>query len=702
MITAGVIRAVRRAAFGAALALALPALCATPARAAGAYRVPRPVVKKLDNGLRVLVFQDPRLPVVSVELRLPAGASAVGADQSGLAGVTAEMLGRGTTSHSAETFARDFAQIGAGLATDAGREYTTVSSAFLARDFETGVELIEDEFRRAANAVGRDVLQLHQNPPATAVEQLWTLAWPGLPAANPPLGRIETLSRLTLEQVRAFYRERYRPGGSVLAIAGDIAPERAFAVVNDWFGGWPAGDAEAAAAPAPRPKGGARIRIVDRPGVATVALAVGTAVPGRSASDALARSVAASVFEPQFTAHVARGAVRDVRSSVELTRDAGLWCMQAAAPADSVATLARRLEAELKRYLFQAPAPLDVAAAQHRIRRGFPLAFETADGLMGQWLLADFAGFPADYFDDYATRVGALTPQQLQAAARREADPEHPFIVAVGPARKIAPLLQPLGAIETVTLDQPPGAESAPADTLGPRTAAQEAEGRKLVTQALTAHGGRSRFTVIKSSLIDAAVRFHVPGGDVSGTIRTVRKEPDRMVLTTNIKGVETRQVLNGGKAWTVISDGDSSEVDSLDASGLRTTYLSDLYHVLLAASEKDAQVAARGRERVNGKDADKVEVVYGNDPWRMLYFDPTTHRLLAWDQRERDLRGIVTVRRVLGDYRPLEGIQWPYQEERFAGTRPIMNLDITNVELNIDLNDRQFQPPTKGGAPWR
>ena len=698
-----------------ALVAALPALAASPAAALGTYRVPRPVVKKLDNGLEVQVFSDSRQPVVSVALRVAAGTFAEAPDQNGVSSVTAHMLGRGTITHSAETFTRDFAQIGAGLSADAGREYTIVSSVFLARDFETGIELVadavthpvflEDEFRRAANLVGRGVVQLHQNPPATGVEQLWTLAWPELPVAHPPLGRLETLSRLSLDQVRAFYRERYRPGSSVLAIAGDIAPERAFAVAAEWFGTWPAGEAPPPAAPTARPKTTARvrIRIVDQPGASTVAVAVGTATPGRDAPDALARSVAASLFEQSFTERVARGAVRDVHSSLELTRDAGLWFMQAAAPADSAATLARRLTAELKRFLFAPPALPDVSAEQHRIRRGFPLAFETLDGIMSQWLLADFAGFPADYFDGYGARVASLTPQELQAAARREADAERLLIVAVGPARKIAPLLAPLGTAETVTLDRLPDVATALADTMGPRTAQQEAAGRKLITDALEAHGGRAKLTVIKSSLVDASVRFQVPGGEVSATIRTLRKEPKKLVLQTNVKGVETKQVLNGNRGWTLFTEPDSAmEVDSLDVEGLKATFTSDLYHILIAASEKSALVAARGRERVSGRDADKVEVVYGDDPWRMLYFDAATHRLLAWDQREHDPRGVVVVRRILGDYRPVDGVEWPYHEDRFVGSRPIMKLDLNGVRFNIDLDDKMFQPPTKGGASWR
>src|SRR5262245_61254724 len=231
----GAPRATGRLLVSTAWAVALLACVGVlPARALSPYRVPRPAVKKLANGLEVMVFSDARLPVAMIQLRIPAGVAAEPADQNGVASVTARMLGRGTTSHSAGTFARDLALLGGGLAAEAGREYTIVSAAFLSRDFESGLELVADavihpvfldgELQRAANAAGRSVLQLHQRPPATAVEQLWTLALPDVPPARPPLGQFETVDRLTLEQVRAFYRDRYRPGGAVLAIAGDVTP----------------------------------------------------------------------------------------------------------------------------------------------------------------------------------------------------------------------------------------------------------------------------------------------------------------------------------------------------------------------------------------------------------------------------------------------------------------------------------------------
>ena len=691
----------------------LLSVAALPARAIGPYRVPRPAVKKLANGLEIMVFSDPRLPLTTVELRVPAGVAAEPGDQNGVASVTARMLGRGTTSHSAETFARDLGLLGTTLTADAGREYAIVSSAFLSRDFESGLELVadavihpaflDDEFRRAANSVGRGVLQLHASPPATAAEQLWTLALPDVPAARPPLGQLETLGRLTLDQVRAFYRDQYRPGGAVLAIAGDVTPERAYAAAAESFGSWPAGAEGATPAPAvaPRPRGTARtrIRIVNVPTSTACAIAVGLPVPGHRSDDALARSVAASLFEQHLGERIARGVVRDVNGSLELTRDFGLWIVQAAVPADSAAVLARRLTAELKRFLFAEPGLPDLAAQQHRIRRGFPLGFEPANALLGEWLLADFAGFPPDYFDTYDARIAALTPQEVHFATRREADAEHLYIVAVGPASRVAPLLKPLGPAEVVTLDQP---GQAAADTLAPRTPEQEAAGRKRIAESLAAHGGRSRLSAIKSSLMDAVIRVTTPDREVEGTMRQLRKEPDKLALVTTVLGVESRQVLNGNRAWTVVAGSDTAqEGDSLQVAALRVTLSSDLAHVLLAASDTSARVAARGRERISGHDAEKVEVLARNAPWRMLYFDVASHRLIAFDQRERGPRGSYVERRVLSDYRPLSGTQWPYREERSIAGQRIMKLDMTDVQIDRELSEGNFQPPATV-IPWR
>ncbi|HEY2954412.1 MAG TPA: pitrilysin family protein [Candidatus Eisenbacteria bacterium] len=701
-------------------ACALPATLATlAAPAAGGvppYRVPAPVAKTLDNGLKVLVFSDPRLPVVEVQIRIPAGVAAEPPGQNGVAGMTARLLSRGTTSRDAAAFDRDLGQLGTTLSAFAGREYAIASSAVLSRDFEAGLELLADavvhpifddeQFQRVAEQTGRSLIQLHQNPLAAADEQAWTLALPDAPAARPLPGTLESLGRLTRNQVRDFYRSRYRPEGAALAIAGDVTPERAFAVAAEWFGSWRAAEAApppAPRAPAPAPKA-TRIRVVDQPGTSGCALALGLVVPGRDSPDGLARSVAVLTFDEGLGAHLARRVGRDARSSLELTRDFGLWTVQATCPAESAAVLARRLTAEIKHFLAAPPAAAEVAAVKHRIRGAYPLSFETASAIMGQWLLADFAGFPADYFERYGARLAALKPEDLEAALRRGTDAEHPVIVALGNAGRLEPVLKALGPVEVVRFEPPSEFAEAPAESLPPPTAEEERSGRKLVAAALLAHGGRERLSGVTSSIVDASITIHFPGREVTGVLRQLRKDPYKMAYASSLDGVDTRQVLNGKRAWTVFAGSDSVvESDSVEVAALRAGYVSDLPHVLLAAADARARPAARGRDKVAGREADKVEVVSAAGERRVLYFEVASHRLIAMDQLERGPGGMITTRRVYGDFRLVSGIQMPFLEERFVAGAPLMKLDVTRLEVNLQLEEIQFEPPVRpGDLRWR
>jgi len=135
------------------------AVAATGSEAA--LHLPPPAERTLENGLRVIVFQRPRLPIVQVQLTVPAGAAAEPADQSGVARLTAELLRQGTTSRDARSVSDEVDRLGGSLAGSASRDYAAVSAAFLSQDLEAGIELVSDvvmnpvfpeaEFRRARN-----------------------------------------------------------------------------------------------------------------------------------------------------------------------------------------------------------------------------------------------------------------------------------------------------------------------------------------------------------------------------------------------------------------------------------------------------------------------------------------------------------------------------------------------------------------------
>lgn len=698
-----------RAAVAALLAAAAlapwcaPATAATAADAAtAAWRVPRPVERTLGNGLRVTVFPDARRGLVHVVLRLPAGVASEPEGQEGVANLTAQLVQRGTTTRDAGAFALEALRLGAPLQAGAAREWATLSATWLARDWESGLELVADavtnpvflapDVQRASLQTVRALENALASPATAAEERLWLGALDGNPAARPPFGTPGGVVRLQREAVRQFHRACWRPGGSVLIVAGAVDPERVFAAAGEAFAAWE-GTAEPLPAPA-RPAPRARVVLLDRAGpLADVRL--GVATPGRGAADDPARSIAARLFEEALARRAARwGAVGgDARASFVALGDAGLWSVAASAPADSAEALVRRLRGAWREFLAAPPAAAETRRVTAALAGAFPFQFETLAGLVAQWNTADFTGAGAEGLARWPDAVRALDPQAVRDAARRGVDLERATLVVVGPADRLRAALERFGPVEVVR----PGGDRAADFEASP---AERAEARRLVAVALAAHGGEAVLRGIHDSITESAVEITVQGNLIRGRLRQVRQEPDRLSFLTRYQEVEQRQVLDGRRAWTQTAGGPPREADSATVETLRGGFHADLPHLLLQLADTTTAVAARGVERVGPREARRVEALLPGGERRGFLFDAENGRLLAMDATERVAGGAVPARRLYRDYRTVQGVVWPHLEERQVAGERLMLITTESVRLNAGVADAEFAPSAAPPAP--
>jgi zinc protease len=695
-----------------------------PAAELPAFRPPAPVTRTLPNGLRVAVFQDHRLPLVQMRLLLPAGVAQESQEAAGVASATVQLLRAGTSSRTAAGFAADVDLLGGSIIGSATRDYSSVSGTFLSADFEAGLELLADavvnpvfppEEVESFRAQSADVLlQTRRDPATLAEDRLWALAFGGHPYGRNPLGTIESLGGLDRDAIREFHRDFYRPDRAILAIAGDVDPERAFAIANDRFGSWAGRTATPPRAPAPAPPPAMRIQLVDRPGETQSEVRIGFVCPPRTDPDALPLQVANYVLGGGgFSSRLARtlrangGSAAGVRTSYTILREAGLIGLATVARNDSVAILVARMRDELARLIAQPPSEAEVAAAQRYFENSYPLQFQTPAALITQWLGAEFYGLTSAWLDRYLERVAAVTAGQVAGAASRWLDPAHWVVVVVGPAASLKGQLESLGPVEVVGT----GSEVAAAAPVvaAPASPEQEKRGRELLAQALVAHGGVERLRRVKDSSLEGDMILQLGGQDLSLQVREIRKEPDRMRYSTRMATMETGQILNGPRGWLYGGDGDSLrvvEVDSLGIVMLREVFRSDIVHLLLAAAQPTAEVAWLGPGRADGRAADLLEVTTaapaagGAREQRLLYLDARDHRLIAEDLGDARTRASAeAARRFYRDYRTVAGVSWPFHEERLLGGAKAMTISVRSLTINTGVSDLLFERPTAGGG---
>jgi predicted Zn-dependent peptidase len=701
------------------LVAALSGPVGVSAAAPAPFRVPTPLERTLPNGLRVAVFADHRLPIVQMQLLIPAGTAQDPDGAPGVANAVVQLLRAGTSSRPAAVLEADVDRLGGSLAGSATRDFSSVNASFLAADFDAGLELLADavvnpvfppeELDRARRQLAARLYQTQRNPAVLADGQLWETAFAGHPYGRPPLGSLPALARLDWNALRGFHGDFYRPDRAVLAIAGDVDPDRAFAAAADRFGDWAGRAAAAAAPPAPVPPAAPRIRVVDRPDVARSEVRVGLLCPPQTEPDALALQIAEHLLAGSGpSSRLARSlpaggmAPAELRSSFVILKDAGLLSVGGPVPNDSVAVFVARVRDELARLAGQPPDEAEVAAAQHTLAGGFPLQFQTPAALLAQWTGAEGYGLGVAWLDRYAAEIAAVPPARVAQAAARWLDPAHMVVVAVGPAATLVPALQAFGAVEVAGVADTSVAAAPPAPA--PPDAQQLRRGRQLLDQALLAHGGLARLRRVKDSIVEGTLIMQLGGNDTEVPMLMMRKEPDRMRYSLTVAGTENGQVLNGGRGWVYVGSGDSLKVSAADSVGLvamRVVFGSDVVHTLQAAAEPSSRVAARGPGRADGREVEVLEVIRdaagkGAVPTRsLLYLDAASHRLVAEDFAEDPARpGTFQARRVYRDCRPVNGVQWPFYEERSRGGTKTMSIVLTSVTLDSGLADALFEQP--------
>jgi predicted Zn-dependent peptidase len=643
-----------------------------------------PIVRTLPNGLRVVVFPRPQLPIVQVQLEVPAGLLAEPRDRAGLAYLTAQMVRQGTTSRSTDDFTTELDTLGATLAISVTRDAALVAAGSGVAEFESVLELVsdavvnplfsEEAFQVVRRQIAGELGAQAQSPAALADERANLLAFPEHPYAHPTRGSIARLLEATRDQVRDFHRDHWRPDQAVLAIAGDVDPERAFASVTEWFGRW---GGKAAPAPKPAaPSARAGVFVSDLSGSPVTEIRALLRGPGRGDAGYPGWMVLREALESGLLPP-------GVHSSLSPGRDASLLLVSAAARPESAAVLAGRVRASLRSLASAPPAGPALEAARKRAAQGWMMSLETLGQQLSSWLAGDAAGLPGDHL--------AGQPALIRSAAPPAFGPEAVTLLLAGPLARMKGSLAQLGRVDTLGLEDE--LEATRAAAASPE---QRKRGKQLVAAAIAAHGGQAKLDQVKRSEAAGELRMMIGGRDLAGESRYLRVDPQRLVYTTRFLDLDHRQVLDGSRGWALSSVGDSATLVNSDSSalvGLRAILESDLIHLLRAANGPTGDPAATGRVELDGKPCDLVEFTNRFGGRTRLSLDATTHRVVSVEDQPTP-QGTWRDRRRWSEYVQLEGIWWPRQEVREVDGEQVSKTILRRIVVNGDVDSTLFRRP--------
>jgi zinc protease len=470
---------VRRAGLGSVASTALLALalgCAKPA-----WELPppppmdAPVVQEgaltrseLDNGMKLLVLVDRRVPRVALSLTTRRGEAMVDPERAGLAPFTAEVMKRGAGDRDSLALAKAVDEIGANLSVSAGWDSMTVSVSGLSRDLPALMEILGDvalrpRFERGEAVRAREQtlagIEKAKDDPATLARWYTDYAlFEGHRFGIPISGNAVTVAGLDAKAARRFHQEVFVPNDAIFAASGDVQADAMLALAQSAFGALPRGEVPPAGPTPPLPAPPQRkVVIVDRPDLeqAQVVVAhdgIARTDPERIPVNIMNSILGGSAFSSRLMASVRSdaGLTYGVYSGFSMRRQTGLFQISTFTRVAEVRTVVDLLLAELERMRTDPPSEAELTAARTLATGSFSLGLETSDAVIGGLVDLDVHGLPDDSLDTYRARVRAVTVADTAREARRRLHPERAAIVLVGPAEVLEAQVGGLGPVEVV------------------------------------------------------------------------------------------------------------------------------------------------------------------------------------------------------------------------------------------------------------
>lgn len=236
----------------------------------------------LDNGLKILVYEDHFAPVVSTQIHYRVGAYNETLGLTGISHLLEHMAFKGTKKHPTHRYWQKIEEAG-GMANGFTSENRTVYFANLGRDrYEVELELeaermqnlliVENEFMPEKQVVMEERRLSENDPYGSFFEQLALVSYSIHPYRRPILGFMADLERITRDDVYQWYRQYYNPANAVIVIAGDVTSDEAYRAVKKHFGKIRGRAVEETAYEEPEQKGERRFEYRTR--VQTPALAI--------------------------------------------------------------------------------------------------------------------------------------------------------------------------------------------------------------------------------------------------------------------------------------------------------------------------------------------------------------------------------------------------------------------------------------------
>jgi len=416
------------------------------------FNIGKPFETNLENGLKLIIFEEKRLPLVSYRLAFNSGDVSDPQDAIGLTSATASLLSEGTKNYTSRQLAEEIERLGANISASASDDFTVVAASALSLYNPDILRLITEMIftptfpEQELNLYKQNTIEnlKYQRSQASflANEQTSRILYGEHPYSilSPKAADIENISR---EKLIEHHRKIFIPNDATLVIVGDVEIESLVKEIEDKFGKWQKGSVAECNYPDLPNRTENTLTIVDRPGSAQSNIVLSSLAFERTNPDYFPFLVMNQILGAGASSRIfmnlreEKGYTYGAYTRTDTKRLAGDFEASAEVRTSVTGDSLREFFYELNRIKDEKVTDEELEDAKNFLTGVFPIRAETQEGLTSLIVSQKLYNLPDDYLQTYREKVNAVTAEEVEQVAKKYIIPDRMAMVIVGDAEEI-------------------------------------------------------------------------------------------------------------------------------------------------------------------------------------------------------------------------------------------------------------------------
>lgn len=643
---------------------------------------------QLDNGLKVYVVENHKLPRVAFSLRIDRDPIVEG-DKAAYTSIAGNLLGRGTTTKSKAEIDEAVDFVGASFNTSS----TGMFGAALTKHKDALLGIMEDVLMNPSfpqadldklKKIETTAIINAKDDPSAIVNNIRGVVVYGKEHPYGEMASEQTVANVTRQDIVNYYEKYWSPKSAYLAIVGDITLADAKKVAAEYFGDWKGADLPEHKYEVPTAPANNSVVLVDRPQSVQSEIRVTYPVElNIGDKDFFAATLMNKILGSGFSSRLNQ----NLREDHGYTYGAGSGILTSSVVGRFTAGTSVRNEVtdssvheilfELDRIADGGVTAEELKSAKAGLTGAFSRSLEEPTTVAGFALNTAINELPQDYYANYLKQLDAVTLEEVNAAAKKFIKPENAHIVVVGKASEIADKLKRFGDIIYYDAD---------GNTYDPAEMNKAAAGMKptsVVGNYLNAIGGAKALSAVQSVKKEWELDF---GGQKLKVVE-VKTQSGQFRQDIMMGPQIIQQVISDGKDVAMIAQGQKVPMsDEEKAAEILKNRLFPELHL----EKSGAKMKIDGVVKVEGKDAYNLRVIFPTGDETNIYFDIASGLKVKETSSLETPMGPTTQSTIYGDYKAVNNIQIAHKENTAMGPQKFSSV-LKSIEFNPKVGADYF-----------